>query len=456
MRYLLFLILIAGLVGCSQPMNEEKSFEDITEKILENPSQLRYGVAVTYRDGQPQAFVTGFGAPNQLLAWRNGQLRDITPQELRNPESDAIGAAWCDIDNDGNEELYVLTTDRYGGQKQFRDQLYSYENGAWKNILEEQPVTNSFAGRSVACTHSPEGPGFFVARYGGPMQLITYTERGLEDVAPKYGLNKVTGGRSIVSIPTKKGVDLFVGNERGPNYYYEQRNGTYTEKAQNYGVSEPLRNARGVDILDIDQDNKFDIALGNWEARHSLYKRQEDSFEDVSTSYFNSPTPIRSVVAADFNNDGQETIFMNNIGAPNKYTTETGERLPIGEAEEPQGLGTGIGVADFDNDGVLEVLVSHGESGRQKMSLYKIPTSKQSIRIMPVLPSGAPARNARVEIEGKGVFSVDGGSAYLNQMEPIVHIGQNEPLNITVMYPGMKQVTKEVSTGTTTINLERE
>ena len=41
------------------------------------------------------------------------------------------------------------------------------------------------------------------------------------------------------------------------------------------------------------------------------------------------------------------------------------------------GFGTGAAVADIDNDGILELLVSHGESKAQPLTLYKAKVEKK-------------------------------------------------------------------------------
>ena len=448
MRLNLVLVMIAAatvLASCQSTSEDSttEGFVSLTDSIESNPSLKRYGVAVTHREGELQAFVTGFGGSNQLLAWRDGVLRDITPEALKDAETDAIGAAWCDIDSDGDEELYVLTTDTYGGRKRFPDKLYDPTGDGWSERLEGEGVANRFAGRSVGCVHTPQGYGFFVARYGGPMQLITETDEGLRDVAPRYGFERVTGGRSIVARPTYDGVDIFAGNERGPNFYYTRVNDSYEERAEDLGVADPEQNARGVDVVDIGDTGVLDIVLGNWEGYHRIYRYDDEDFEDVAPSTFRHPTPIRSVIAEDFDNDGSDEIFMNNIGAANSYHEEDGRRLPIGEAEEPDGLGTGGATADFNDDGRVELLLAHGEQGSQPLTLYQHRSDSDSTRIRVLTEDGAPARNARVVVDG-GVQVVDGGSGYLNQMEPVVHVGKEPPLTVRVRYPDGRSGTVKV------------
>ena len=143
---------------------------------------------------------------------------------------------------------------------------------------------------------------------------------------------------------------------------------------------------------------------------------------------FNTPSKIRTVISADFDNDGFDEIFMNNIGEPNKLfkilNNGKVKEVPIKTALEPNGLGTGAAVADIDNDGILELLISHGEVGLQKLTLYKanIDKKKNFIRIKPLNKNGAPARGATVTLisnKRKHAKTIDSGSGYLCQMEPV-------------------------------------
>ena len=95
---------------------------------------------------------------------------------------------------------------------------------------------------------------------------------------------------------------------------------------------------------------------------------------------------------------------------------------------EDDGYGTGAAVADIDNDGVLELLVARGESKEQSLTLYKAKVNKHSkyLRIKPINKYGAPARGATVTLltnQRKHSKTIDAGSGYLCQMEPVAHYG---------------------------------
>ena len=95
-------------------------FEDITNKIVDNPKRLSYGVSVADIDqnGKYEFIVTGFGYPNLALTYDNGKLINIANQNVFSDEfRKTIGVAACDVDKDGYEEIYFLNTDTYSGTK---------------------------------------------------------------------------------------------------------------------------------------------------------------------------------------------------------------------------------------------------------------------------------------------------------------------------------------------------
>ena len=75
--------------------------------------------------------------------------------------------------------------------------------------------------------------------------------------------------------------------------------------------------------------------------------------QDIATDTFSSPSAVRTVIAADFNNDGDMNVMVNNIvyrgmPQPNRlfrvFTKDEKVKIRktrIGDAEEPMGYGTG-------------------------------------------------------------------------------------------------------------------
>ena len=415
-------------------------FQDISGSIKNNQKRLSYGVSVTdfNKDGKFEFIVTGFKFPNLILSHKNGYLENINTNNLFADQTrSTIGVAACDIDNDGFEELYFLNTDTYSGQKQFSDRLLDNN----KNIIDLFQLDknlrslNLTAGRSVVCVdRNGDGKyGIYVANYGGPTRFYELKKGSIIDQAPLLKINRITGGRAVVAGHILSNyMDIFAANERGPNFLYKNENSTFKDVAESLGVEDTFENGRGTTLTDFLYRGKLDIVSGNWNGEHRIFLNNKNKFNDIANSEFKIPSRVRTIISADFDNDGFDEIFVNNIGEPNKLfkILSDGElkQIQLSNGLEPLGLGTGAAVADIDNDGILELLVSHGESGLQPLSLYKANIKKpfKFLRILPKTTFDAPARGATVILNTNirnHAKTIDAGSGYLCQMEPVAHYG---------------------------------
>ncbi len=416
-------------------------FKDITTKITDNPNRLSYGISVADIDqnGKYEFIVTGFGYPNLALSYESGKLINIANQNIFSDESrKTIGVAACDVDRDGYEEIYFLNTDTYSGIKKYSDRLIDLVGNNFLDMFEikkNKEDLNLTAGRSVACVdRKGDGKyGIYVSNYGGPTRFYEIENKKIKDKSVNLNLDKVTGGRAVVSghILTDRS-DIFAANERGANFLLKNNNGVFEDLAFNYRVDDVIQNGRGTALSDILYRGRLDIISGNWQGYHRAYVLNDNQFKDIGNSKFDKPSRIRTIISADFDNDGYDEVFMNNIAEPNKLfkIRENGKfvEIKLETGLEADGYGTGAAVADIDNDGILELLVSRGESKEQPLTLYKANIDKQTkyLRIKPINKFGAPARGATVTLlsnQRKHSKTIDSGSGYLCQMEPVAHYG---------------------------------
>ncbi|MDC3083000.1 FG-GAP-like repeat-containing protein [Pelagibacteraceae bacterium] len=428
----IFIILISS-------MAKAEFFSNISEIIENNNDRLSYGISVTDfdKDGSYEFIVAGFGYSNLALSYKNGKLINTIQDPLFIDEDrSTIGVSACDIDQDGFEEIYFLNTDTYSGEKKYSDRLLDNNNKIFDYFELEKNLENLnlTAGRSVVCVdRNGSGKyGIYVANYGGPTRFYEIEENEVEDLAPMLGINQITGGRAVISGHiVSNNMDIFAANERGPNFLYKNSNGSFNDIAIEKNVQDTFQNGRGTALTDFLYRGELDIITSNWEGYHRIFVKQKESFLDMSSLDFRSPSRIRTVISADFDNDGYDEIFLNNIGQPNKLfrILDEGnlEEIKLDAALEAQGLGTGAAVADIDGDGILELLISHGESGAQPLSLFKANVlNTDYVRIKPLNTFGAPARGATVTLHTNlrnHAKTIDAGSGYLCQMEPIAHYG---------------------------------
>lgn len=447
-------------------------FTNVSDRIARNPPALHCGIAVTDVDGDgaDEAFVAGFGGPNRVLKWVGGYLRDVAPRVLADPHRQALGVAAGDVNGDGREELIVLNVDMPTGPTRHADRLFvSLPDGHWEDLFSQpanRGVRNLSAGRSVAVLdrRGTGRYGFFIANYGRPMRLYELSPDGrLVDLAPSLGLDRTAGGRGLWAGPlVSDRPDLLCVNDQGPNFLYRNvGDGRFAELAVAAGLADELESARGVTVLDADADGRLDVCYGNWEGPHRLMVRKPDgSFRDRASPAMAMPGRVRTVVAADFDNDGYEELFFNCVGEPNRlFGFRDGEwrLLDAGEASDPFGLGTGATVADFDSDGRLELLVACGETTGQPLRLFQAPPNDHGwLRVRPQTRFGAPARGAIVRLTAGGrtqIRVIDGGSGYLCQMEPVAHFGLGRTSiveSVIVIWPdGVRRAVTEPLVGST-------
>ena len=434
-----YLILIFFVILTNNTRAE--FFEDLSKIIENNEKRLSYGISVTdfNMDGNYEFLVTGFGYPNLALSFQDGKLKNLNQQKIFSDTlKRTIGVAACDIDKDGFEEIYFLNTDTYSGDKKYSDRLIDIKVNNYFDLFElekNKENLNLTAGRSVVCVdRKGDGEyGVYVANYGGPTRFYEIEDELIKDKAQSLNLDNITGGRAVVAghIISDK-IDVFAANERGANFLYENNNGIFQDVAFDYRVDDEIQNGRGTALSDIYYRGRLDILSGNWLGYHRAWVLENNEFKDIGNKDFDKPSRIRTIISADFDNDGFDEVFMNNIAEPNKLfrIKDDGkfEQINFQVGLEASGFGTGAAVADIDNDGVLELLVARGESKEQPLTLYKAKVNKENkyLRIKPLNKYGAPARGATVTLitnKRKHSKTIDAGSGYLCQMEPVAHYG---------------------------------
>ncbi|XP_078079212.1 cartilage acidic protein 1-like isoform X2 [Mustelus asterias] len=489
-----------ALVRWVLPQRSQPLFAAVTDTVLppdydNNPTQLNYGVAVTDvdNDGELEIVVAGYNGPNLVLKYDKAtkRLQNMAVDEhsspyysLRDRQGNAIGVAACDIDGDGREEIYFLNTNNaFSGMSTYTDKLFKFRNGKWEDILSDEVnaqrgVANRFAGRSVACVDR-KGSGkysVYVANYAsgdiGPHALIEMDEAAsnlslgivaLSNVAAEAGVNKFTGGRGVAVGPivSSDRSDIFCDNENGPNFLFRNNgNGTFTDVAAQAGIDDPHQHGRGLALADFNRDGKVDVVYGNWMGPHRFYLQTSVNgrvrFRDIASPVFATPSPVRTVIVADFDNDQELEVFFNNIA----YRGSSANRIfrvsrqegadPLikevnpGDAAEPTGQGTGAVATDFDGDGMLDLIISHGESRAQPLSVFRVTQGADNnwLRVIPRTRFGAFARGAKVVLytrrTGPHLRIVDGGSGYLCEMEPVAHFGLGKDIatHLEVTWPG--------------------
>lgn len=302
---------------------EEIIFPDISTTISSSRSANFLDLN---NDGWDDIFFSnGLSTGQKNMVYLNNQdgtFTTVTNDDIVLHTIRAVGASFADVDNDGDNDAYVVTWGS-GGQPR---RNYFYRNiGNGHFDFEE----------NVAPT-------------------LTYSETAI-----------------WMDANNDQYLDLYITNSAGSlkNLYYEnQKNGTFLLKPNHVIVNELLP-SRSADWVDYDSDGDNDLFVTNeGNNANTLYQNQgnnqflqifdntivEDSRDSMGSSW------------ADIDNDGDFDLLVTNNNAPNQLFINNGsgnftENL-VSEIAQETTNSFGSSFADLDNDGDLDLLIANAYS----------------------------------------------------------------------------------------------
>lgn len=341
-------------------------FRDVTDAAgMAGEGYSMGAAAADYdNDGRADLFVAGV---NRNILYHNlggGRFEDVTTHAGIKSGKWAVAAGWFDYDNDGRLDLWVV------------------------HYAKWTPAMDRFCGDTARSIRIYCHPKYYE---GLPSTL--YRNRGdgtFEDVSAKAAIAAFAGrGMSVVFADYDQDgfEDVFVTNDNMPNFLFHNKGkGTFEESALLAGVAlksdgKPVA-SMGADFRDYNNDGLPDIfftALAG--ETFPLFKNDgKGGFSDATyPSRLGALSLHHSGWGAglvDFDNDGWKDVFTSNA-----HVNDRVELFEPAVYKEPDGLfrnlrnGTfadvsadagfteakahrGSAFADFDGDGLLDVVVS--------------------------------------------------------------------------------------------------
>ncbi|MPY89118.1 MAG: hypothetical protein GEU99_14480 [Luteitalea sp.] len=463
------LYFVGGAPGTANALyrnNRDGTFKNVTQHAgVAGASNGTYktGVAVgDYdNDGYLDLYVTAFG-PNTL--YRNkgdGTFTDVTSTGRvgGGPAEWSSSTGFFDFDRDGDLDLYVV------------------------NYLDYQLDDNPY------CGFRKEG----YRMYCNPMMFDGTADRlfrnngdgTFTDVSRQAGIANPAGkglGVTFCDFDRDTYMDVYIANDLVRNFlYHNNGDGTFRDVAYGAGVGFDINGkpqaGMGVDCADFNGDGLPDIFVSNFsDELNTLYDNQGDGiFEDVSAQagLGSGLLPLGfGTKMFDVDNDGDLDVYVTNghiidnvalyhptftYAQKDLVYENLGSRFRdvsdhSGSALQAARVGRGLAVADFDNDGNLDVIIANLGQPPVLLRNQGVRTGNWIAIRAQGRKSNAFGLGALVQVEtsdGVQVREINNVASYLSGNDIRLHVGLGEQKTvhrIEVLWPsGARQVVKDIA-----------
>ena len=274
-------------------------------------------------------------------------------------EAMGCGVAFFDFDNDGWQDILVLSGSRFG------DPAPRASNRLYKNNRD---------GTFIDVT---EKAGLFHNGYCYGVSIGDYNNDGLEDIFitgwPQNFLYRNNGDGTFTEVTKEAGlISTAARFGSGCTFVDYDRDGKLDLFVSNYVTFDMQTVPRAGDLASCNSEGVFCGPRGLPYGRHSLYRNQGDgTFEDVTERAGIAKASAGyglTVVAADFDNDGWPDIYVACDSTPSLYFqnqhngTFLEQAMERGIALSEDGMeqaGMGVGVGDILTQGSLDIVKTH-------------------------------------------------------------------------------------------------
>lgn len=460
----------------------------------------------TYLDGISDPEGKEFqGTGNSLYQNQgDGTFLDVSEKSGLDDRHWGMAASPVDLDNDGFQDLYVLNYGKNNFYHNNGDNTFSPITE--KLNLVGPDMLNGFTKWSIGASfwdHNQDGlldvmVGNFLAfdpeyisseypemmphpaEYMGQASILYEQQKDgrFKEVTEKYGLyypDSKCMGLSVFDVDMDGDLDIFQANDHQKNFLFQNEGGKYSETGLASGIAlnsnGQVTGSMHATLGDIDGDGLMDILVTDLKYGAMYRNVGNGLYEDVTASS-GMAEAMRGkgcwgAAFLDYDNDGDQDLITANgtaeelILQPPLLLENDGRGIftDVGKDKgayfKSKRSGRGLAILDYDNDGDLDVIISHvdlkskpallrNEGGNKNHWLGLSLTGEQGL---------ATGLGAWVIIETgtkKQVFVNQWSKGYLSNSDPRIHVGlgsQNKIDRIEIVWPdGKKQEFKNIET----------
>ena len=318
-----------------------------------------------------------------------GVLVTLEPPKFTAVQPDLLGAganlvnAWADYDGDGDVDLFV-------GFNGTPNRLYRNDAGTLVEAAATAGIADARATRAGAWgDYDADGdPDLLVGFAPGPQSVLKLYRNDagkFTDVTADVGVARDSGAVRQLSWIDADGdgdVDLFVAMRDRPNVYFRNTGGKFADVAAEVGLAD-RRKSVGAVWFDFDEDGDLDLYVANMDGdANALYRNNAGKFSDVAAARgvaWGGRTPNDSLngtvrpCAADVDSDGHVDIITANYGKNGLFLNRGAGKFEDVSAAWGVDIDSrydACALADFDNDGRLDMYVNGTVTGGQSYRDY--------------------------------------------------------------------------------------
>jgi hypothetical protein len=267
------------------------------------------------------------------------------------------GAAWGDLDADGDQDLLVSTNSSV--------YLYRNDGSSFTNVTAASGLSDEARNFAVG-DYDRDGLDDVVLISFGYIDTKLYRNLGglqFDDVSDTAGIYGTYWSRCAWTDYDDDGdLDLFGCGMSTSCLFQNQGDGTFLEVAAAAGIS---ASAESCAWLDYDNDGREDCYTGRSSANHLYHNEGDGTFTEVGAAAgVNDPYDTSGVCAGDYDGDGFFDLYSVNIASPgnNLYHNMgdgTFENATVYAGVSDVGDGRTATFLDIDSDGLVDLFSSN-------------------------------------------------------------------------------------------------